>query len=58
MKKCYHCGINVGGNIEECPICQSFLEGEGEDNIWPEAEKLNTGYSYFYCYQLWLSLYL
>lgn len=55
MKKCYHCGINVGGDIEECPICQSFLEGEGEENIWPVAEKLKKQ-SVIYKLQLFLLL--
>ena len=40
MKKCNHCRLMIGGSAEECPVCQSLLEGEPEDNIWPAAEKL------------------
>lgn len=40
MKICQHCRISIGGELEECPICQCFLEGESSENIWPAAKKL------------------
>ena len=41
MKTCRHCNINVGGNLEKCPLCQNKLTGEGERDYWPKIQ-LNT----------------
>lgn len=44
MKTCVHCKIQVGGGKELCPLCQSPLNAdvndENEDSYWPEAKKL------------------
>lgn len=36
MKNCPYCKMNIGGNLEKCPICQNALEGEGERDYWPK----------------------
>lgn len=41
MKHCPHCNVNVGGNLQRCPLCQNSLNGEGEKDYWPKL-KLNT----------------
>jgi len=40
MKNCPHCNIKVGGNHEVCPLCQSRLSGEGEEDYWPKPDHL------------------
>ncbi|MCR5847448.1 MAG: hypothetical protein K6G75_04950 [Lachnospiraceae bacterium] len=41
MKTCPHCKINIGGNLEKCPLCQNSISGEGERDYWPKI-KLKT----------------
>jgi len=36
MKRCPYCKLNIGGNLEKCPVCQNALEGEGERDYWPK----------------------
>ena len=36
MKNCPYCKMNIGGNLEKCPVCQNALEGEGERDYWPK----------------------
>ena len=36
MKNCPYCKMNIGGNLEKCPVCQNTLEGEGERDYWPK----------------------
>ena len=55
MKKCLNCNIDVGGNIESCPLCQNSLVGEATMNNWPSPEKLKTQ-AFFYKLQLFLVL--
>jgi len=55
MKKCVNCNINVGGDIQKCPICQNALTGEASENIWPPMTKLRLQ-SIFYKLQLFLVL--
>ena len=38
MKTCPHCKINIGGNLEKCPLCQNLLAGEGERDYAPKIE--------------------
>ena len=38
MKTCPHCKINIGGNLEKCPLCQNLLTGEGETDYCPKIE--------------------
>ncbi len=38
MKFCPHCKINIGGNLEKCPLCQNLLTGEGEADYCPKIE--------------------
>ncbi|MBQ6638337.1 MAG: hypothetical protein IJH82_06755 [Lachnospiraceae bacterium] len=33
--------MNIGGNLEKCPLCQNALTGEGERDYWPKIT-LNT----------------
>ena len=28
--------MNIGGNLEKCPLCQNVLTGEGERDYWPK----------------------
>jgi len=35
MKKCLSCNIEVGGNPQSCPLCQSPLMGEETPANWP-----------------------
>ena len=41
MKTCPHCKINIGGNLEKCPLCQNLLTGEGEEDYCPRIEIKN-----------------
>ena len=36
MKKCLYCKIEVGGDLERCPLCQSKLVGEPEEAYFPK----------------------
>ncbi|MBO4310159.1 MAG: hypothetical protein J5856_03715 [Lachnospiraceae bacterium] len=38
MKFCPHCKINIGGNLEKCPLCQNLLTGTGEEDYCPKIE--------------------
>lgn len=38
MKTCPHCKVNIGGNLNKCPLCQNLLNGEGERDHWPKIE--------------------
>ena len=38
MKICPHCNVNVGGNLEKCPLCQNLLTGQGEKDYWPKVQ--------------------
>ena len=55
MKKCLNCGINAGGQRQQCPICQNSLTGEATENYWPVQKKLKLQ-SFFYKLQLFIVL--
>lgn len=55
MKYCPGCRMKVGGNFDQCPLCQNDLQGEGEENIFPFSVKLNKQ-SFLYKLQLFLCL--
>jgi len=55
MKYCPGCRMRVGGNFDQCPLCQNDLQGEGEENIFPFSAKLNKQ-SFLYKLQLFLCL--
>ncbi len=38
MKTCPYCKINIGGNLEKCPLCQNLLTGDGEEDYCPKIE--------------------
>ena len=38
--KCTHCNIEVGSNTKICPLCQSPLIGETEEEYWPSPREL------------------
>ncbi|MCR5686208.1 MAG: hypothetical protein K6G81_12490 [Lachnospiraceae bacterium] len=40
MKKCPYCRIEVGGNLNKCPLCQSRLTGEGGEAYFPVRDTL------------------
>lgn len=41
MKHCPHCGVDVGGAHEYCPLCQNALVGEAEARHWPAPRGIN-----------------
>lgn len=51
MKKCRKCGIEVGGDLRECPLCRSKLTGDECTPYWPEQSELKKA-SAFYKKQL------
>ncbi len=53
MKKCPYCKIEVGGNPEKCPLCQSRLIGEGERPYFPEKTVLQLR-SFVYKVQMFI----
>ena len=55
MKKCLNCDIEVGGEVEVCPLCQHGLTGEPTDNNWPFLFKLKKQ-AIFYKIQLFVAL--
>jgi len=56
MKKCLNCKIEVGGNVDTCPLCQNPLTGdEASANNWPPIVKLKKQ-AFVYKLQLFLVL--
>lgn len=55
MKYCPGCRMRVGGNFDQCPLCQNDLQGDGEENIFPFSVKLNKQ-SFLYKLQLFICL--
>ena len=53
MKTCPYCRIKVGGNLEKCPLCQSKMLGEGEEDHFPSLRILKLK-SVFYRVQLFV----
>ncbi len=53
MKKCPYCKIDVGGNPDKCPLCQSRLMGEGELPYFPEKTTLKFR-SFLYKLQMFI----
>ena len=41
MKQCPHCGIQVGGSGDYCPLCQNALVGQGEAPHWPAPKGIS-----------------
>lgn len=41
MKHCPHCGIDVGGCTDYCPLCQNALVGQGGEPHWPAPRGIN-----------------
>ncbi len=35
MKHCEKCNVDVTGNRKICPLCQTMLSGEGEEELYP-----------------------
>ena len=54
MKYCPYCKISVGGDFAMCPLCQSRLEGEGEEPYFPKPTELKKR-SFFYKLQLFFA---
>ncbi|MCR5790403.1 MAG: hypothetical protein K6G83_11005, partial [Lachnospiraceae bacterium] len=42
MKYCPHCEIHVGGTFEECPLCQSPLQGDATLDHFPRNEGIQS----------------
>lgn len=55
MKKCLNCNIEVGGEIDVCPLCQHGLTGEASANNWPYLFKLKKQ-ALLYKIQLFIAL--
>ncbi len=55
MKKCPYCKIEVGGNPDKCPLCQSRLSGEGEEMHFPAVDALKVR-SFIYKLQMLIIL--
>lgn len=55
MRRCKNCNINVGGEIQQCPICQNALTGEATRNNWPAMKRLRWQ-SFLYKLQLFIVL--
>lgn len=55
MKRCLNCDIEVGGNLEVCPLCQHGLTGEATESNWPYLIRLKTK-AFLYKLQLFLVL--
>ncbi|MCR5153580.1 MAG: hypothetical protein K6B75_01910 [Lachnospiraceae bacterium] len=53
MKRCTYCKIEVGGNPEKCPLCQSRLVGDGEEAYFPEQSSLQFR-SFLYKVQMFI----
>lgn len=54
MKYCPGCKLNVGGEFDNCPLCQNELQGDGEPNVFPFSVKLNKQ-SFVYKLQLFIA---
>lgn len=48
--KCTHCNIEVGSNKKICPLCQSALIGEPENEYWPSPKELKHHSIVWKCY--------
>ena len=55
MRRCANCNIYVGGEKQQCPICQNAMTGEPTPNNWPTLKKLKIQ-SFFYKLQLFIVL--
>lgn len=55
MKRCLNCDIEVGGDIEVCPLCQHGLTGEASESNWPYLASLKTK-AFLYKLQLFIVL--
>jgi len=55
MKKCPYCRIEVGGNPDNCPLCQSRLTGVGEEAYFPVRDTLKFR-SFLYKLQMFIVL--
>ena len=53
MKKCPYCKVEVGGNPEKCPLCQSKLMGEGDRAYFPVQDTMKFR-SFLYQLQLFI----
>ena len=53
MKKCPYCKVEVGGNPEKCPLCQSKLMGEGDRASFPVQDTMKFR-SFLYKLQLFI----
>ena len=53
MKKCPYCKVEVGGNPEKCPLCQSKLMGEGDRAYFPVQDTMKFR-SFLYKLQLFI----
>lgn len=53
MKNCPYCKIEVGGDLQKCPFCQSRLSGTDEAPYFPNQNALRIR-SFFYKIQLFM----
>lgn len=48
MKYCEKCRVNVAGDREECPLCQSPINGESTDEVFPYVPERYKKLSLFF----------
>ncbi len=53
MKTCPYCKIEVGGDMQRCPLCQSRITGQEEEAYFPRPTELKLR-SFFYKLQLFI----
>lgn len=44
MKHCEKCNVDVAGDRKICPLCQTVLSGEGEENAYPYIHTFYSKY--------------
>ena len=53
MKTCLYCLIEVGGDLDKCPLCQSKLTGESDGPYFPKQKAFQIR-SFLYRLQLFI----
>ena len=53
MRRCPYCKVDIAGDNVKCPLCQSKLQGSGEEPCYPKFESKKKR-SLFYKIQLFL----
>ncbi|MDR2106664.1 MAG: DUF6320 domain-containing protein [Coriobacteriales bacterium] len=43
MRHCSRCGVDFGGELERCPLCQTPLQGEATPSVFPHNTVRKSG---------------